>query len=89
VDIKKAEKKGVPSKTEKKIVSSSVKDPLSAMLDPLNLSWDYFFYHRNIRIMFYLCYLYLFTHAGVKNDFHIRRCSFNANMTQDTNGNQN
>jgi len=31
-------------------------------------------------------------HAGVKNDFHIRWCSFNAtkcNMTQDTNGNQN
>ena len=40
VDVKKAEKKGVPSKTEKKIVSSSVKDPLSAMLDPLSASLE-------------------------------------------------
>ena len=40
MDVKKAEKKGVPSKTEKKIVSSSVKDPLSAMLDPLSASLE-------------------------------------------------
>ena len=26
--------------------------------------------------MFYLCYLYSFTHTGVQHDFHIRWCSF-------------
>ena len=32
--------------------------------------------------MFYLCYLYLFTHTGVQHDFHITWCSCRLTVTR-------